>query len=262
MAFSSTIFKSPLIKSKLKKTVVSSSIFRGKRLTDGSLLKSESKPERTLIETNNILLDIQKQLAIDFAYRIQKEEKDIKKIKKVNENVKRSNLSKGILSGIVESFTKPITNILGGVFNRILSFFGLLATGFVVNKGIKWLSDNPEKIDETFNFITKHWKLISGIVVTGIIGATLASMASHVLLLRAIFRSIPGIRKTPKIPKTPKTPKIPNSKIIIPKIPVLPPSSLSRLNASHARNIAGKANIGDKARLLKRGFIGSSFFKK
>ena len=30
---------------------------------------------------------------------------------------------------------------------------------------------------------------------------------------------------------------------------------LSRLNASHARNIAGTANIGDKARLIRRGFI-------
>ena len=193
MAFSSTIFKSPLIKSKLKKTVVSSSIFRGKRLTDGSLLKPESKPERTLIETNNILLEIQKQLAIDFAYRIQKEEKDIKKIKKVNENVKRSNLSGGLFSNIVGSFTKPITNIVKGTFSRILEFFGWLAAGFAVNKALKWLSDNPEKIDKTFNFITKHWKLITGIVVGAIIGKVLLKLAGTVLLLRRILKSIPGI---------------------------------------------------------------------
>ena len=114
MAFSSTIFKSPLIKPKLNKSVVSSSIFGSKKLTN---LKPSTKPEETLIETNRILIDIQRQLAIDFAYRIQKEENDIKKVRKANQDIKKGSLFKGNIfnpfNKILKSVTDPVKLLNG-----------------------------------------------------------------------------------------------------------------------------------------------------
>jgi hypothetical protein len=55
------------------------------------------------------------------------------------------------------------------------------------------------------------------------------------------------------IPKEPKGSKVPTGSPPAKKI--LPSGSLSRVNDSYARFIAGEANIGDRARLMRRGFI-------
>ena len=102
MVFSSQSFTAPTLDKnpKLGKKMVSSSVFRGaskaigksttikipkgmqiggsKSYVDPSYLrKEENTPiEQTLVETNNILIEIQNQLATDFAYRIPKEQED------------------------------------------------------------------------------------------------------------------------------------------------------------------------------------------
>jgi hypothetical protein len=55
------------------------------------------------------------------------------------------------------------------------------------------------------------------------------------------------------IPKGPKGSKVPTG--FPPAKKILPSGSLSRVNDSYARFIAGEANIGDRARLMRRGFI-------
>jgi hypothetical protein len=55
------------------------------------------------------------------------------------------------------------------------------------------------------------------------------------------------------IPKGPKGSKVPTGSPQAKKI--LPSGSLSRVNDSYARFIAGEANIGDRARLMRRGVI-------
>ena len=77
MAFKS-IFKTKSLLPKITK--VSSSIF-GRRSTANPILTPSGTPvSETLVETNRILEEIQKQLALDFAYRIAQEEDEIKNI--------------------------------------------------------------------------------------------------------------------------------------------------------------------------------------
>ena len=203
MAFSS-IFKTRSIVPKI--TRFSSSIFGSRRLTDSSKLSPTQTPlADTLLETNTILEDIQRQLAIDFAYRVVKEKEEIGDIRKRTSSPKITTgqgTDNKLGSGIGKVFN-TVTAPIKGVFSRILGFFGWLAAGFVVNKGLKWLSDNPEKLTKMFDFLGKHWKLITGLVVTGIIGKVVLDLVTTVALLKVSFGALLGLvglrRSLPKI---------------------------------------------------------------
>ena len=253
MAFKS-IFKTKSLVPKI--TRISSSIFGGRRPTDAPLLTPSGTPvSETLVETNNILQEIQKQLALDFAYRIAKEEDEIKNIRKTTATMKGGKIGGGEkgtkLGGAIGKVFQTVTAPVRGIFSRILGFFGWLAAGFVVNKGLKWLSDNPEKIDKITNAITKHWGLIAGLVIGGVIFSTVNNLLGAVFLLRTGFNILRTIGGLPFRGRTPGggTPGGGNLK------KGLSNKELSNLNRSHGKNIAGTANIGDKARLLRHGFI-------
>ena len=185
MAFKS-IFKTKSLLPKITK--VSSSIF-GRRSTSNPILTPSGTPvSETLVETNNILQEIQKQLALDFAYRIAKEEEEIKNIRKTTSTMKGGKLGGGEkdtkLGGGIGKVFQTVTAPVRGIFSRILGFFGWLAAGFVVNKGLKWLSDNPERIDKIVNIVSKHWGLITGLVIGGVILDTVLRLAGTISLLK------------------------------------------------------------------------------
>ena len=186
MAFKS-IFKTKSLLPKITK--VSSSIF-GRRSTANPILTPLGTPvSETLVETNNILQEIQKQLALDFAYRIAKEEEEIKNIRKTTATMKGGKIGAdgakdSKLGGGIGKVFQTVTAPIKGVFSRILGFFGWLAAGFVVNKGLKWLSDNPEKIDKIVNIVSKHWRLITGLVIGGVILDTVLRLAGTIALIK------------------------------------------------------------------------------
>ena len=157
MEFYSQSFTAPTLdkKPKLGKKMVSSSVFRGaskaigksttikipkgmqigasKSYVDPSYLrKEESTPiEQTLVETNNILVEIQNQLAVDFAYRIAKEKEDIQKIKIASDKEKKSRAEAGVesvkkIGGFVKNQVDKVTAPVKGFFQKILDFFGAI----------------------------------------------------------------------------------------------------------------------------------------
>jgi len=185
VAFKS-IFKTKSLVPKITK--ISSSIF-GRRSTPTPILTPSGTPvSETLVETNRILEEIQKQLTLDFAYRIAKEEDEIKTIRKNTAIMKGGKIGGGEkdtkLGGGIGKVFQTVTAPVKGVFSRILGFFGWLGAGFIVNKGLKWLSDNPERIDKIVNFVSKHWKLIAGLVVGGVILNTVANLIGTISLLK------------------------------------------------------------------------------
>ena len=142
MAFSSQAFRAPSLTSrpKLGKTTVSSSVFRGTTKAvsasktmkvpagmgygsiyrcsnvDPKYLKKEGAPlEQTLVETNNILVEIQKQLSADFAYRIAKENEETKRIRAASDKKKREEAEKGA-EGV-----KKVGSAIGGVADKVLA---------------------------------------------------------------------------------------------------------------------------------------------
>ena len=263
MAFKS-IFKTKSLVPKITK--VSSSIF-GRRSTSNPILTPSGTPvSQTLVETNNILQEIQKQLALDFAYRIAQEEDEIKNIRKTTATMKGGKIGGGEkdtkLGGGIGKVFQTVTAPVRGVFSRILGFFGWLAAGFVVNKGLKWLSDNPDRIDKIVNAVTKHWRLIAGLVIGGVIFNTVSNLLGTVVMLRGAFNLLKNIVRFPFRGRTvgPTAGGTGGTGGTLKR--GLSKRRLSNLNASHARNIAGTANIGDKARLIRHGFIKVPFLSK
>jgi len=141
----------------------------------GSILKPESENSisESLTETNRILIEIQKQLALDFASRIVEEKENLKKIRA--EESKKRFLSKENAIEKIKSIGSGIYNqvdkILGptkSIFQKIIEFFKIILTGMVVNTAFIWLSkkENREKLKAFFMFLIDHWKWIVGTLLT------------------------------------------------------------------------------------------------
>lgn len=138
-------------------------------ILQGPLEKQEDQKEqslsKTLVETNRILVEIQNQLAIDFATRIAEEKKTLSKIKKTTYK-KRIGAKQDLLSGpqkVVSGLMNQVNQVLAptkSIFQKIMDFFGIILTGIILNNAFKWLQDekNRQKLVKIFQFVANHWK--------------------------------------------------------------------------------------------------------
>src|SRR6056300_192879 len=180
MAFSSQVFKAPSLTSrpKLSKTKVSSSVFRGgsssaikipkgmgysglgSRVDPKYLAKEVTPINQTLVETNNILVEIQKQLAFDYAMKIAEEKELIKSAKAAESRRKFAAKEKSVeavkkIGGAIGGTIGKIAAPVKGIFDKIKEFFGLILTGIVTNVAFTWLAEekNRKWLGDVFNFI-------------------------------------------------------------------------------------------------------------
>lgn len=252
----------------LKNVIDSSSLRSNINTVDSSSENRRVPLSETLVETNRILVEIHNQLATDYANRLGNEKAQTKKLKLTSDRKRRGDteakVESNIFSGIVSRAFNKVTSPIKGVFGRLLQFFGWIGAGFLANKGLQWLGKNPETISNFFNAITKNWRLITGLVIGGIIGKVVFDLVFLYQTVRGIMGAL-GIRRI--IPsRTASVGSIPGSSASVTRrgIRTTSPwwmrntSSLSRSNASYSRFISGRANIGDRLRLLRRGQIGVS----
>jgi hypothetical protein len=216
-------------------------------------LGSQENIANTLSETNRILVEIQKQLSLDFATRIAEEKAVVKKIK-ATESKKRFSAkeaavesAKKIGSTLNNTFDKVIAPAKS-IFSKIVEFFQLILTGIALNVAFKWLQDpsNRAKLDSVFQFIGDHWKEILAVFIGVKVLGVLYKLYRAAKLIKSIADAIRG-KKPPTGPPPPSG---------TPGAGILPNKPLSRMNESYGRFIEGKSNIGDRARLLRRGMIG------
>ena len=171
MAFSSKIFTAPKIgkgnissplSSGASKITKSTPKLRVNRINFGNrrkspalessspALKSQSSIENTLSETNKILVDIQKQLALDFSMRIA-DEKEKNKTLKEEKSKRKFALKEGSLESvkkigsIVKSGASAVLAPVESAFDKILEFITLIGAGVATNTVFNWLSDDGNK---------------------------------------------------------------------------------------------------------------------
>ena len=176
----------------------------------------------TLIETNTILVEIQNQLALDFADRIATEEDEIKKLKAQKSRSRQAEASsdfgsataigamfgpKGAAIGAVVDVVKAIFGPFIAIFSKISSFFMLVAGGFIANKGLDWLTNNWQHVEGFFNFMGEHGHKILYGMMFGIAcilgykfikaGIKVAKFLKRVFRLARIFikRTVPRLFK-------------------------------------------------------------------
>jgi len=156
---------------KLKRTSFS---FSGRQTLQGEkqTLKVESTQTEALQETNRILVEIQNQLALDFANRIAERKEAISGIKKQTQKARASRKEQSVEAlskfgkGITKTFDK-VTAPVKNIFQKLLEFFGIITTGILVNTAFDWLSneENRKKLSDTLDFVGKYWKEILGAAI-------------------------------------------------------------------------------------------------
>ena len=218
----------------------------------------------TLAETNQILVEIQKQLSLDFAMRIA-EEKEILKRTKAAESKRKFAAKEKAVEG-VKKFGDFAGNIVGkvtapikSIFDSIKEFFGLILTGIVTNAVFTWLGneENRGKLSTIFDWVGK---IFVGLLLTVIVGKFIKWGIRFFKLARWLWRlpgrlikvvkglfELPGKIKSALGFGSPK-PTVPTK-----KVPWWQKNtkSLSRANESYSRFISGQSNIGDRLRSFR-----------
>ena len=147
----------------------------------------------SLRETNAILVEIQKQLAMDFAYRIAREkgllqqQKQQESRRKFSKREKSLEAFRGIASSIV-SVGKAVAKPFGNIFDLIKNILGILTAGIAANAFITWIQDeeNQKKIKKFFNILAENWKLILGILGAIAAGALIIKVLSFTAALKGL----------------------------------------------------------------------------
>lgn len=216
MAFESPIYKAPSIP-KISRRNISSSVIRGAEAASTATtpklkrssfrflqrpklqgtqdsLKLETNQLDALQETNRILVEIQNQLAIDFATRIAERKQAIRGIKKQTEkekiNRKEASIeSIGKFNQKVGNFFDKVTAPAKSIFQKLIDFFGIIVTGIAVNTAFTWLSDekNRQKLSDTLGFVGKYWKEIAGVLIGLQVVSTIASLVATISTVFAVL---------------------------------------------------------------------------
>ena len=176
---------------RLKKILQNQKSKIGEKLPGSTEEKEKAKLNTTLTETNRILVEIQKQLAYDFAMRVAEDKQEVAEDKEATskERFKReeSALEKSAKAMVstVKTATKKIVSPIGNIFEKLIAFIGILGKGILVNAAFDWFKDpeNQKKITKFFNILKQNWKLIRnilGVIAGVIIGGKIIALGSAI----------------------------------------------------------------------------------
>jgi len=168
----------------------------------GKKLPGGSNVNQSLVETNRILVEIQKQITTAFGMR-NEEEKEKNKTLKQEKSKEKLRLKEGVIEsvrkigGAIKKTAQFVAAPFKGFFDKILEFITLLGLGIGANAVFKWLEDeeNRKKMSKFFNIIVSNWKLIRNILglIAGIylgakiiaLGSAIAGLAGPLAILAA-----------------------------------------------------------------------------
>ncbi len=184
----SKIFKAP---PKLLRRKISASTIRG----------GDSKSiVGSLNQTNQILVEIQNQLALDFANRIAEDKKENAALRAARDKRKRveaeetveSNKQTSKLNGVIGRNLQKVIEPAKNIFGKILGFLKGLTLAFVVDKVLKWFGneENRKKLDVAFTWIKKNGQTILNLVGGVILGRLVLKLLKVASAIRRVTKSL------------------------------------------------------------------------
>lgn len=196
-----------------RKITAIKNIFKAQKIDIGDKIAPTTTPlQTTLEETNEILTQVGSILSADFKerLRIEKEEQKNERKKLLGrrrqneeddlESAKKANKKIG---GFISTTAKKLTSPFEGIFNKIISLFGILGTGVLINSAFEFFGkkENRDKFKGAFNWLTENWNLVIGgiaaIVSTGVVLSLVGSIASlsglFALLLNPVSLAALGV---------------------------------------------------------------------
>ena len=164
----------------------------------------------TLTETNRILVEIQNQLAIDFANRIAEKKQTLKLSRKTVRKKKLGEKEQFVERGVklqksANTFGEKVLAPIKSIFDRLIDFLTIVGGGIVLNAAWEWLQDekNRENLIKVFTFLKTYWKeILIGLLTVKVLGA-IGKLVGFANTLRKIFNRLKGLgRKPPQPPSS------------------------------------------------------------
>ena len=165
--------------------------------------------ENLLSDTNSILVEVQKQLALDFSMRASEQKKERQGAKREDSRKKfkeeEKNLEKGRirLGGAISKVANTITAPVKSVFEKVMEFIKTIGTGILINNALKWIQDpeNKKKLDNLGNWFAENWKWIVGagvgILALGPLSSILSLVLTAVSSLTLLIPLVTGMLANP-----------------------------------------------------------------
>ena len=158
----------------------------------------------TLTETNKILVEIQNQLAIDFANRIAEKKQTLKLSRKTGRKKKLGEKEEFVERGTklqksANAFGKKVLAPIKSIFDKLLDFLTIVGGGILLNAAWVWLQDekNREKLVKIFTFLKTYWKeILVGLLTLKVIGA-IGKLVGFANTLRKLFKRLRGLGRRP-----------------------------------------------------------------
>lgn len=158
----------------------------------------------TLTETNKILVEIQNQLAIDFANRIAEKKQTLKLSRKTGRKKKLGEKEEFVERGTklqksANAFGKKVLAPIKSIFDKLLDFLTIVGGGILLNAAWVWLQDeeNREKLVKIFTFLKTYWKeILVGLLTLKVVSA-IGKLVGFALTLRKLFKKLRGLGRRP-----------------------------------------------------------------
>jgi len=179
-------------------------ILKTQQMTTGEKLPVPKKNEgignisETLVETNRILVEIQNQLAYDFAMQVadQKKEEEDKKKERSREKLKAEESalekSRKRIGKAIAKTTEKVISPFKGIFDQIKEFVLTVGAGIAVNAAFDWLSkeENRKKMEDAFTFLKNNWKWIAGVAAGLFLMSPIIGIVSSIVSVGSILFAI------------------------------------------------------------------------
>jgi len=196
-----------------RKITAIKNIFKAQKIDIGDKIAPKTTPlQTTLEETNEILTQVGSILSSDFKERLRIEKEDQKLERKRLLGRRRQNEEDELegakkvnkkIGGFISTTAKKLTSPFEGIFNKIISLFGILGTGVLINSAFEFFGkkENRDKFKGAFNWLTENWNLVIGgiaaIVSTGVVLSLVGSIATlsglFALLLNPVSLAALGV---------------------------------------------------------------------
>jgi hypothetical protein len=167
---------------------------------------------KSLIETNKILVQIQQELRKSISIQSRNEKNKQDKVKKAQskdklkkEESQLEKSSKKLGSSIAKASDKILSPVKG-IFGQIMDFVGTLVLGIGANAIFEWLEnkENQEKVQGWFDWIKDHWKWVAAgigvlfaLPLVGAIGGVISTIGTLVSVIGALATPLLGLMLNP-----------------------------------------------------------------
>ena len=162
-----------------------------------------SNIEKSLAETNQILVQIQQELMRSSALRSQEERAKLDRVKRGSSRAKLSaeesqleKSSKKIKNSVGEKAEEAVAPVKG-IFERIMDFVKTIALGIAANAIFEWLKnpENMEKVKGWFSWIKDNWKwmavAVGAIALLPVVSAISGLLSPIGILVGLLAKAVP-----------------------------------------------------------------------